>query len=110
MYDTLSDLLMEIVAGEDTYLEFKEVVFRGNQVRFSSEEGKASSVIAEVFVSLANTAGGVVLFGVNKHGEVVGFDTAARDTLEQFVVNCALHDRKRRRDLAADAPCPAALL
>ncbi len=92
MYDTLSDLLKEIAAGEDTYLEFKEVVFRGNQVRFSSEEGKASSVIAEVFVSLANTAGGVVLFGVNKRGEVVGFEAAGRETLEQFVVNCALHN------------------
>ena len=66
MYEDMNELLSEIAAGEDTLLEFKEVVFRGDQPRFASEEGKATKVIAEVFVSMANTEGGVVLFGVNK--------------------------------------------
>ncbi|WP_058557686.1 ATP-binding protein [Thiohalocapsa sp. ML1] len=90
LYDDKDELLSEIAAGEDTLLEFKEVVFKGDQVRFASEEGRASKVIAEVLVSMANTEGGLVVFGVNKLGDVVGIDPAKRDKLEQFVVQCAL--------------------
>ncbi|MBF0308075.1 MAG: putative DNA binding domain-containing protein [Magnetococcales bacterium] len=89
-YEKTEELLLEIAAGEDTYLEFKEVVFVGDAPRFSNEEGKAQQVIAEVFVSLANTDGGVVLFGVNKNRQVVGIDENKRDKLAQWVVNCAL--------------------
>lgn len=92
MYTDKDELLLEILAGEDTLLEFKEVVFKGNQIRFASEEGKAPKVIAGVFVSMANTEGGVVLFGVNKYNEVVGVDEGKKDILEQFVVNCALNN------------------
>ena len=92
MYKDKDELLQEILAGEDTLLEFKEVVFKGNQIRFASEEGKAPKVIAGVFVSMANTEGGVVLFGVNKYNEVVGVDESKKDILEQFVVNCALNN------------------
>ncbi len=67
LYDDKNELHQEIAAGEDTLLEFKEVVFKGDQVRFAAEEGKASKVIAEVFASMANTEGGLVIFGVNKH-------------------------------------------
>ena len=95
MYDDVSALLSEIAAGEDTLLVFKEVVFKGNQVRFASEEeGKAQIVIAEVFISMANTEGGVVLFGVNRNGEVIGIDENKRDILEQFVINLALQNCK----------------
>lgn len=90
MYGDQADLLKEIAAGEDTYLEFKEVVFKGDQIRFAGEEGRASKDIAEVFVSIANTEGGVVLFGVNKYGEITGITREKRDLLEQFVVNCAM--------------------
>jgi ATP-dependent DNA helicase RecG len=90
LYDDKDELLSEIAAGEDTLLEFKEVVFRGDQVRFASEEVKAAKVIAEVFVSMANTEGGLVVFGVNKLGHVIGIDAVKRDKLEQFVVQCAL--------------------
>src|SRR5262245_36796379 len=89
MYDDIAELLREIAAGEDTYLEFKEVRFQGDKVRFASEDGKAATAIAEVFVSLANTEGGVVLFGVNKEGAIVGLEQAKKDIVEQFVVNCA---------------------
>lgn len=87
--DKISNLLAEIAAGEDTFLELEEVVFKGDQVRFAREEGRAQTVLAEVFVSLANTEGGVVVFGVNDHGEVVGIDAEKREKLEQFVVNLA---------------------
>jgi ATP-dependent DNA helicase RecG len=90
LYDDKRELMQKIAAGEDTLLEFKEVVFKGDQVRFASEEGKASKVIAEVFVSMANTEGGLVIFGVNKHHEIIGIDPDKRNVLEQFVVNCGL--------------------
>lgn len=90
LYKDNNELLQEIAAGEDTLLEFKEVVFKGNQVRFANAEGRAPKVIAEVFVAMANTEGGVVVFGVNKYGSVIGIDPAKRDKLEQFVVQCAL--------------------
>jgi predicted HTH transcriptional regulator len=90
LYDDKDELIDEITAGEDTLIEFKEVVFKGDQIRFAREEGRAGKVIAEVFVSMANTEGGLIVFGVNKQGEVVGVDAAKRDKLEQFVVQCAL--------------------
>ncbi|MBF0159297.1 MAG: putative DNA binding domain-containing protein [Magnetococcales bacterium] len=90
MYESTDEMIREITAGEDTYLEFKEVLFRDNQPRFASEEGRAARVIAEVFISMANTEGGVVLLGVNKFGDVVGIDPDKREILEQWVVNCAL--------------------
>jgi len=90
--DDMSSLLSEIAAGEDTFLEFKEVVFKGDQVRFAREEGRAQTVIAEVFVSMANTEGGMILFGVNDGREIVGIDESKRDILEQFVVNLCLNN------------------
>lgn len=90
--DDPGKLLNEIAAGEDTFLELKEVVFRGDQVRFAREEGRAQAVIAEVFVSMANTEGGVVLFGVSDRGEIVGIDEGRRALLEQFIVNLCLNN------------------
>ena len=90
LYNDKHELIQEIAAGEDTLLEFKEVVFKGDQVRFAAEEGRAAKVIAEVFVSMANTEGGLVVFGVNKHHEIIGLDREKRNLLEQFVVNCGL--------------------
>jgi predicted HTH transcriptional regulator len=90
LYQDKQELLQEILAGEDTLLEFKEVVFKGDQVRFAREEIKASKVIAEVFVSMANTEGGLVVFGVNKRSEILGVAPDKKEQLEQFAVNCAL--------------------
>lgn len=94
MYADIQTLLREIAAGEDTLLEFKEVVFKDNQIRFAREEGKAQNVIAEVFVSMANTQGGVIVFGVNKQGEIIGIEESKRDILEQFIVNLATNNCK----------------
>jgi predicted HTH transcriptional regulator len=90
--DDITYLLSEIAAGEDTFLELKEVVFKGDQVRFAREEGRAQTVLAELFVSMANTEGGIVVFGVNDNREIVGIDEAKRNILEQFVVNLCLNN------------------
>ncbi len=83
-------LLSSIRAGEDTELELKEVVFRGDRIALGSETGRAASKLAEVFVSMANTRGGTLVMGVrDADGVVVGIDPRKRDLLEQFVVNVA---------------------
>ena len=83
-------LLSSIRAGEDTELELKEVLFRGDRITFGSETGRATTKLAEVFVSMANTRGGTLVMGVRDADRVVvGVDPRKRDLLEQFVVNVA---------------------
>ena len=83
-------LLSSIRAGEDTELELKEIVFRGDRIAFGSDPGRASSKLAEVFVSMANTRGGTLVMGVRDADRaVVGVDPLKRDLLEQLVVNVA---------------------
>jgi len=91
MYENIQALLSEIAAGEDTFLELKEVVFRGNQILIG-DAGRAAPEIAEVFCSIANTEGGIVVFGVRKDGTIVGIEQEKRDILEQLVVNVGLNN------------------
>ena len=87
--------LASIRAGEDTELELKEIVFRGDRISFAREDGRATSRLAEVFVSMANTKGGVVVIGVRNSDRMpVGIEPEKRDLLEQFVVNVALNNCK----------------
>ena len=89
----ITALMSSIRAGEDTGLELKEVVFRGDRVSFASEEGRAAPKLAEVFVSMANTRGGTVVMGVRDSDRaVVGIDAGKRDLLEQFVINAATNN------------------
>ena len=86
--------MSSIRAGEDTELELKEIVFRGDRVSLAREEGRAASRLAEVFVSMANTKGGEVVMGVRDSDRVpVGIDPEKRDLLEQ-VINVALNNCK----------------
>jgi predicted HTH transcriptional regulator len=87
MYDSTSELLREINAGEDAYLEFKEVIFRGNTPSFGGEITKPPEEIAQVLCAFANTEGGVVVFGVNKQGKTVGIVPEKMEMFEQWVVN-----------------------
>jgi len=93
MYDEVTTLLAEIAAGEDTYLELKEAIFMGNQIRIG-DAGRAAPEIAEVFCSMTNTEGGVVVFGVRKDGFIVGLPQDKKYLLEQFIVNVALNNCK----------------
>jgi len=92
MYDNIIELQKEILAGEDSLLEFKEVVFKGDKIKFAREESKASKVIAEVFISMANTEGGVVLFGIDDDGNILGIPNDKKSLLEQFVVNLSINN------------------
>lgn len=86
-------LLASIRDGEGSGLELKEVVFRGGRVAFGGKKRRASSDLAEVFVSMANTRGGRVVLGVRDADRaIVGIDPDKRDALEQFVVNAAIEN------------------
>lgn len=89
MYETTPELLTEIRAGEDAFLELKEVVFRGDAPRFTDEETRAPEAIAQVLCAFANTEGGVIVFGVSDRHEIVGVAPEKMDDLEQWVVNVA---------------------
>ena len=88
-----TQLISSIQAGEDTKLELKEVVFRGSRIGFAREEGRAASKLAEVFVSMANTEGGMVVMGVRDSDRIpVGIPPDKRDLLEQVIVNVAANN------------------
>lgn len=60
MFDTTPDGIEKLIAeGESETVEFKYVLPRGDD-------------IARIFVSFANTEGGILLVGVNKRGEISG--------------------------------------
>jgi len=60
MFDTTPDGIREIVAsGESRHVEFKS--------RLMSDD-----IIAKVVSGFANTDGGIILFGINDKGEIIG--------------------------------------
>ena len=89
MKTDLSALMASIQAGEDTGLELKEVVFRGNRMMLGGEERRPAARLAEVFASMANTDGGTVVLGVRDDGVPVGIDRDKRELVEQLVINAA---------------------
>ncbi len=93
MYDTPDELLREILAGEDSFLDLKEVAFKGKQTYFSgkgSDSGqKAQTELAKDLTCFANTEGGVIVFGVRDDGERLGVPEDHIGNLQQFIVNIA---------------------
>jgi predicted HTH transcriptional regulator len=91
MYDTADELLREILAGEDSLLDLKEVAFKGKQARFGSQgaDKKAQTGLAKDLCCFANTEGGVIVFGVRDDKERVGIPEEHMEDFQQFVVNVA---------------------
>ena len=84
------ELLAAIATREGTVPELREVVFRGKEVTFAGIESSATADLAEVFVSMANTNGGLVVLGVRERDRaIVGVEPERRKTLERFLVNIA---------------------
>lgn len=102
MYETTAELLSEIRAGEDVYLELKEVVFRGDAPRFTDEEARAPEAIAQILCAFANTEGGVIVFGVNDRRQVVGIALDKMEEFEQWLVNVARHNCEPPVDVIID--------
>ena len=80
MRSTSEDLLRQILLGEDSYLELKEVFFSGGKVK--APQGKD---LADGLAAFANSRGGVLVLGVRDGSrEVVGI---ARDDVGAVVTH-----------------------
>ena len=81
MLATRSELLEKIRLGEDSFLELKEVKFAGGKVRGPTQDG-----LADELAALANSAGGVLLLGVEDTSrEVLGIPLEQLDAVESVV-------------------------
>ncbi|GHU27199.1 ATPase AAA [Betaproteobacteria bacterium] len=81
MLATRSELLEKIRLGEDSFLELKEVKFAGGKVRGPTQDG-----LADELAAFANSAGGVLLLGVeDSRREVVGIKLDKLDAVETLL-------------------------
>jgi len=81
MLATRAELIEKIRLGEDSFLELKQVKFAGGKVRGPTQED-----LADELAAFANSAGGVVLLGVeDKSREVLGIPAERLDTVEALV-------------------------
>ena len=68
--------------GEDSYWEFKEVVFAGNRLTGPRREDLADEIAA-----FANASGGVLLCGGTDNGDVQEMSREQMDRLEHLIAN-----------------------
>ena len=73
MFDSLSELIEKIQLGEDSTIEFKRQLPRRD-------------CLADEIAAFANARGGVILIGVEDHGNIVGIDQKNLDQTEKTVV------------------------
>jgi predicted HTH transcriptional regulator len=82
MFDTIQEIIEHLKLGEDSFLEFKEVKFRGEGVI----EPNADSLAGEI-CAFANTAGGVMLVGIHDSGLVQGIPSEKINLVENYISN-----------------------
>jgi ATP-dependent DNA helicase RecG len=63
MLENISDLLKQIVLGEDSTLELKNVSFKGDRVDRVSDPHRNG--MADELAAMANTHTGIILLGVD---------------------------------------------
>ncbi|WP_414041259.1 ATP-binding protein [Acidithiobacillus sp. M4-SHS-6] len=81
MLATRAELIEKIRLGEDSFLELKQVRFAGGKVRGPTQED-----LADELAAFANSAGGVILLGVeDKSREVLGIPVERLDAVETLV-------------------------
>ena len=81
MFESPAELLAKIRLGEDSFLELKEVKFRGGKLSGLSQHNLADEIAA-----FANSRGGVLVLGVqDKPREVVGIPIGCLDDVEALV-------------------------
>ncbi len=86
----IDSLMRSIRAGEDSELELKEVVFKGDRIAQGEAGARPAARLAQVLVSMANTTGGRIVLGVRDSDRMpVGIDADKRERVEGLVVNAA---------------------
>ncbi|MBI1893979.1 MAG: putative DNA binding domain-containing protein [Candidatus Rokubacteria bacterium] len=84
MFDTSEAILNQLVAGEDSFAEFKEVRFGRHGVISPASDDMAGELVA-----LANAEGGTIFLGVDDQGSVLGIPPERLRQVEEWVVNLA---------------------
>ena len=80
MFDSVDELLSKIRLGEDSLIEFKSVRFKGLKPDLSRSD------LADEISAFANTASGVIVFGVDdKTKAIEGINIEYLDAVENFV-------------------------
>ena len=99
MFDSTKELLDRIHLGESTYLEFEEVRFAGNGV-----SGPDPDTLADELAAIANSRGGVFVFGVeDRTRHVVGIPAERLDTVVDFINEvCATSIDPPLKDVTVD--------
>lgn len=81
MFENTESLLKQIALGEDSVLEFKTVLFKGERVSFPHRNSMADELAA-----MANTASGVLVLGVeDRTRRIVGVPINQLDVVETWV-------------------------
>lgn len=77
---TREELLEKLRLGEDTFFELKEVRTAGSKIK-----GPTQDVLADEMAAFANSAGGVLLLGVNDDREVIGIPEEHLEAMEEVI-------------------------
>ena len=77
---TSDQLLERLKIGEDSFVEFKEVVVRGSDVKAPLRKN-----IADELSAFGNSRGGTLILGVSDDRKVQALSPAQMDALEKFV-------------------------
>lgn len=81
MFDTAEELMEQIQLGEDSLLELKEVIFKGNSVMAPNNRSMADELSA-----MANSQGGVVVLGVEDKNKIItGIPLDKLDLVETWI-------------------------
>ncbi len=84
----LEDIERQLMVGEDSRSEFKEIVISEKR-RVQSPDTKA---IADEMVAFANTDGGTIFLGVDDKGIVRGLPNKRLEDIEKWIINIATNN------------------
>ena len=84
MFDTTEQIENQLLAGEDSRAEFKELRLTSRGVRAPNAESVAGEMVA-----FANADGGALFLGVNDAGTPLGIPQERLDAVERWLVNIA---------------------
>ena len=84
MFDTAEQIEGQLLAGEDSRSEFKELRLTGRGVQAPNAESVAGEMVA-----FANADGGTLFLGVNDAGAPLGIPQERLDAVERWFINIA---------------------
>ena len=84
MFDTAAQIQGQLLAGEDSRVEFKALQVTERGVRAPNAESLAGELVA-----VANAEGGTLFLGVDDDGQPVGIPKRRLDVAERWLVNIA---------------------